>query len=155
MILDIIIPFRGIMLGKQRLAKYLTQDQRKNLLNYLVQHVILAANKIALEHNVYLLTKERAISFDGKYEVLLDKSMETDLNQALTDALQHVLGEYVLIIMADLPYISTELISEIISIVTSENKIVICPSQDKGTSILGFPKKYNFPFCFGNKSSQK
>lgn len=155
MTLAIIIPFRGTQGSKSRLDGSLSSEKRNKLLKIITNHVVAIANQLSREKKVYVLTKDNNVNFEGDFEVIKDAKYSFDLNQALEYALGILKEKYRLILMADLPYLNKEALDEVIAVLEKENKVVICPSQDQGTSILALTNELNIPLFFGHKSSQK
>ena len=57
--------------------------------------------------------------------------------------------------MADLQLLKTEDVERVIIEVKQNHKIVLAPTFDNGTSILGFYKDMLFPLLFGDNSAKK
>ncbi|MHA1304059.1 MAG: 2-phospho-L-lactate guanylyltransferase [Candidatus Heimdallarchaeaceae archaeon] len=148
----VIVPYRGERTDKSRLRPNLDSQTVDELLLEMVQNVIYEIMKVSRIRNIYLLTKNANIGFNGNYRVFLDK--QSDLNAAVAEAKEEIKEEIILIIMADLPLIKCEDIEIILN--SLENyEVVIAPSGDNGTSVLGFHKHINLEFVFGNESSIK
>ena len=149
--IGILIPFRGTQKDKSRLRIDLDDKLVDTLLNKTIKHVLKEVSKLRMEKTIYILTKMENIDFDEINTILKDQS--NDLNNAVEDAIKEIEEEIIVIIMADLPLIKTENITEIINFHRMEGKIIIAPSPDNGTSIICFNKKIKFPFLFGKNSS--
>ncbi|MHA1222589.1 MAG: 2-phospho-L-lactate guanylyltransferase [Candidatus Heimdallarchaeaceae archaeon] len=150
--IGILIPYRGLHSNKSRLRLQLNAEIVEELLFLMTQHVISTALKIK-ESRTYLITKQTTANFKGKYTLIKDKGNE--LNETMEKAIQNINERIILILMADLPLISKEVIEKTLKLCEDDKSIIIAPSPDKGTSMLCFSKEVEFPFFFGELSSLK
>ena len=121
------------------------------LLRKITQKVIDETLKLTEISKVYLLTRKSDVELEGEFEILKDRGEE--LNDSIANALQEINEDIIVIIMADLPLITSHYIQEIINQYDKTHHIVLAPSEDKGTSIICFRKNEVFPKLFGKNSS--
>jgi len=150
---SIIIPFRGTISDKSRLHSVLNHKMLEKLLSLVTQRVIKESLQVEGINQVYILTQRDRLPFQGEYKLLKDKG--NDLNSSVFTAIEEVHEKIVVIVMADLPLITSDKIQEIIQEHIKSGKVVLAPTEDKGTSVLCFDKQCNFPGLFGKESSMK
>jgi len=153
MTIAILIPYRGTNKGKGRLRKDIDDSTVDNILFKMTQHIIEESSKIDCQNNIYLLTRNQNTEFKGSYNSLVDEG--DDLNDAVGLASKKLEEDIVLVIMADLPLISKDEIEKTIYLIQETNQAIIAPSQDNGTSLLGFVRGSLTEFVFGKNSSYK
>ena len=153
MSIAILIPFRGTKKDKSRLRKDFEESLVEDLLHKMMQHVINEVSHLEEGQTIYLLTKKDEISFEGNYSVLKDTGR--NLNDSLKKALMLIEEENILITMADLPLLKTENMIKVIETIREGKNVVLAPTSDNGTSILGFNKRVSFPLVFGIDSALK
>lgn len=153
MIVAILIPYRGTNKGKGRLRKDIDDSTVDNILFEMTQHIIEESSKIDYQNNIYLLTRNQNTEFKGSYNSLVDEG--DDLNDAVSLASKKLEEDIVLVVMADLPLISKDELEKTIYLLQETNHVIIAPSQDNGTSLLGFVKGSLTEFVFGKNSSYK
>jgi 2-phospho-L-lactate guanylyltransferase len=111
----------------------LSPKEREEFVELMLNHVIDSLKEAGIEAIDILSPSMYGLENMDKSRVLLDKS---DLNEALNRYLEQV-EEPVLIVMADLPLLSSSHIKEIIS---TEKDVCIVPGKGGGTNVL-FIKK--------------
>ncbi len=153
MTVAILIPYRGTNKGKGRLRKDVDDSTVDNILFEMTQHIIEESSKIDYQNNIYLLTRNQNTKFKGSYNSLVDEG--DDLNDAVGLASKKLEEDIVLVVMADLPLISKDELEKTIYLLQEANQVIIAPSQDNGTSLLGFVKGSLTEFVFGKNSSKK
>ncbi len=147
----ILIPYRGTISDKSRLRSNLNEELLEKLLKSVTQNVINKTLQVKDISKVYILTHKPDLDFQGNYYVLKDKA--DDLNNSILKALDDVPENIIAIVMADLPLLSSTEIEEIFEDHIKMNKVVLAPTEDKGTSIICFNKTIKFPGVFGKNSS--
>jgi len=152
MTVGIVIPFRGTNLDKSRLREDMDEISVRYILNRMTQHVISEIMKLDKKVNLYILSKNK-VSFDGKYQIAEDQGK--NLNDSLQKFTSKMNEDIIMIIMADLPLIKNSRIKSILETVEQENKVIIAPAKDYGTSILCFNRNAPFPFFYGKKSAKR
>ncbi len=153
MTVAILIPYRGTNKGKGRLRKDIDDSIVDNILFKMTQHIIEESSKVDYQNNIYLLTRSQNTEFKGSYNSLIDEG--DDLNDAVGLASKKLEEDIVLVVMADLPLISKDEIEKTIYLLQETNQVIIAPSQDNGTSLLGFVKGSLTEFVFGKNSSYR
>ena len=148
-----IIPFRGTNNDKSRLRLDLEDAIVEKLLFLMFQHVLSEINKVELDKVVYVVTKNTSLPINNK--VILLEDNEHSLNAALTTAISKVTEDNIIIVMADLPYISSLELQNVSQILLGETDVILVPTEDRGTSLLGLKKPLSFPLSFGIKSFEK
>lgn len=147
----ILIPYRGTISDKSRLRSNLKEELLEKLLKQVTQNVINKTLQVKDVSKVYILTHKPDLEFQGNYYILKDKADE--LNSSILKALDFVSEEIIAIVMADLPLLTSTDIEEIFEEHIKMNKVVLAPTEDKGTSIICFDKVIKFPGVFGKNSS--
>ncbi|MHA1203182.1 MAG: NTP transferase domain-containing protein [Candidatus Heimdallarchaeaceae archaeon] len=147
----IIIPYRGTISDKSRLRSDLNLIILEKLLSNVTQNVINEALKVKRIDKVYILTQKSELEFHGNFEILIDKV--GDLNGSILTALRDIDEETIVITMADLPLITSTHIEDVIENHVETSKVVLAPTEDKGTSLICFNKTQIFPGLFGKNSS--
>ena len=153
MSIAILIPFRGTKKDKSRLRKDIEESLVENLLHDMMQHVINEVSHLDEAQTIYLLTKSEDINFEGQYRILKDTGK--DLNDAVEQALKLIEEKYLIITMADLPLLKTEDVTKVIEKIKEGTNIVLAPTSNNGTSILGFNMSVSFPLLFGVDSASR
>ena len=153
MSISILIPFRGTKSDKSRLRKDIDDVLVEKLLQKMLQYVISEVSQLKQEKKIYLLTKTESIEFQGNFEIIEDRG--ENLNDSLVKAFKSIQEEIIIIVMADLPLLKTEDVERVIIEVKQNHKIILAPTFDNGTSILGFYKDMLFPLLFGDNSAKK
>jgi len=149
----IIIPFRGLKIDKSRLKRDLPENKVESVLVLLTERLLKILNYVKYNKEVFILSKNSKIRLRGNYQILIDEG--EDLNSSISKVISKIHAQNYIIIMADLPLIDTKNVEEVISLVRNKKAIVLVKSQDNGTSVIGFPKSFKFPFVFGRQSSKK
>ena len=147
----IIIPYRGSISDKSRLHSNLNIEILEKLLHKVTQKVIYETLQVADIDRVYILTQKSNLQFHGDYTILKDKGNE--LNSSVKSAIEEIHEEIIIIVMADLPLITSDKINEILHKHITTSRIILAPTEDKGTSIICFQRKTIFPGLFGKNSS--
>ena len=153
MSIAILIPFRGTKKDKSRLRKDFEESLVENLLHDMMQHVLNEVSLLEERYTIYILTKNEDVNFEGQYLILRD--IGKDLNDSVEQAFTSIEEDYIIITMADLPLLKTEDMRKVIETIKTGINVVLAPTSDNGTSILGFNKSVSFPLLFGIDSALK
>jgi 2-phospho-L-lactate guanylyltransferase len=131
-----VIPYKKSR-AKSRLSPVLSQEEREELVELMLNQVIVSVQKAGIETIDILSPSKEGFENINVSRVVLD---ERELNAALNSYLEKS-EEPVLIVMADLPLLSPEHVKEIIS---SKKDICIVPGKGGGTNVLFIknPLKY-------------
>ncbi|MGP8336872.1 MAG: 2-phospho-L-lactate guanylyltransferase [Methanosarcinaceae archaeon] len=123
-----VIPYKKEK-AKSRLSPVLTLGEREEFVELMLKDVINALSKAGVDEIDILTTSVYGVADDIEANVIVS---ELGLNEVLNTYLKKV-DEPVLIIMADLPLISSRHIHEITA---SDKDITIVPGKGGGTNIL-------------------
>ena len=151
--IGVLIPFRGTNTDKSRLRKEIPSEIVDKLLLQMTQQVISASTSLGNRYNIYLLTKNETVKFNGNFKILRDQGV--NLNDSLKLVLNTLDEEILLIVMADLPLIRKEDLEKIINLHIIEKENIIATTSDDGTSLLCFNTNEEFPFVFGCNSASE
>ena len=151
--IGVLIPFRGTNTDKSRLRKEIPSEIVDKLLLQMTQQVISASTSLGNRYNIYLLTKNETVKFNGNFKILRDQGV--NLNDSLKLVLNTLDEEILLIVMADLPLIRKEDLEKIINLHIIEKENIIASTSDDGTSLLCFNTNEEFPFVFGCNSASE
>ncbi|WP_292381263.1 2-phospho-L-lactate guanylyltransferase [Methanosarcina sp. UBA289] len=123
-----VIPYKKSS-AKSRLSPVLTRKEREEFVELMLNQVIDTLKEAGIEKIDILSPSMYGLENMKKANVLLDKD---DLNEALNRYLEQA-EEPVMIVMADLPLLSSEHVKEIIS---TKKDICIVPGKGGGTNAL-------------------
>ncbi len=136
----VIIPFKGVMESKSRLASGISDELRKHLVVAMLSDVIAAVNSSKKLSHLIVITSEKNIeNIMPKDATLLLEDKPRGINQAIIEATEYSLGmnsEATLVIPADLPLITPQDIDAIIYEGKSKPVVILSPSLTGGTNIL-------------------
>jgi 2-phospho-L-lactate guanylyltransferase len=124
--------------GKQRLSHMYTEGQRQKLMVFFFERML----RILKGFTIYVATPDELPG--GDYEVIKDEW--GDINTVITKV-RNVVKDDFLILPCDLPFLEREDIDILI-----EEKVVIVPSQNGGTSALFLPVSIEIETQFGINS---
>ncbi|MHA1552516.1 MAG: hypothetical protein ACTSQC_11290, partial [Candidatus Heimdallarchaeaceae archaeon] len=85
----------------------------------------------------------------------ISEDQGNNLNDSLQKFAAKMNEDIIMIIMADLPLINNSHINNILETVEQEEKVIIAPAKDNGTSVLCFNRNTTFPFFYGKKSAKR
>ncbi len=126
-----VIPFRKSN-AKSRLGALLSGKEREDFAMAMLTDVALALRSSGC-FNVIDILSTSIIDIEGTNIVLTELGLNESLNEYLKKMSSHSLNEPVLIIMADLPLVSSKNIQDITS---SDADIVIAPGRMGGTNAV-------------------
>ena len=115
--------------AKSRLSPVLTLGEREEFVEFMLKDVLNALSKADINKIDILTTSIYGVSDDIETNVIVS---ELGLNEVLNKYLSKI-SEPVMIIMADLPLVTTQHINEIIN---SDADVTIVPGKGGGTNIL-------------------
>ncbi len=115
--------------AKSRLSPVLTLGEREEFVEFMLKDVLNALSKADINKIDILTTSIYGVSDDIETNVIVS---ELGLNEVLNKYLSKI-SEPVMIIMADLPLVTTQHINEIIN---SDAGVTIVPGKGGGTNIL-------------------
>jgi len=150
----ILVPVRGSSSSKQRLRFGPSNSQSiDSLVLTMTKRVFDTINELSIPYEVYLLTADRNLPdelTDYSFKVIYDEGF--DLNNAISKAVKQLNPEKYIVVMGDLPNLSSRLLTTIYYLLRV-NDAVICPSHDGGTSILAARASATFRFSYGPHSA--
>jgi 2-phospho-L-lactate guanylyltransferase len=154
----LIVPVKPFGEGKSRLARVMNVTARAVLSLQLLERVLHMAQ--ASEHfaGILVISRDRTVR-----KFAADKGLSTlreqgkDLNSALEQARRYVMragADALMVMPADLPLLTTEDITRLVSALHPTAGIAIAPSQDGGTNALLLRPPDAIEFAFGADSFQ-
>ncbi|MFP4654182.1 MAG: 2-phospho-L-lactate guanylyltransferase [Methanohalobium sp.] len=123
-----VIPYKKTK-AKSRLSSVLTREEREDFVETMLMDVVSTISSAGIENINILTTPSNGIPDELDVNVAIS---EHGLNEAINSYLEKI-SEPVLIIMADLPLVKPQHITEIIN---SKQDVVIVPGKGGGTNIL-------------------
>lgn len=152
----LIVPVKPFTEGKSRLAGALPQATRAHLSQQLFRHVVGQALAASVLAGIMVVSRDSTV-LHGFDSPKLHHLQETghDLNQALTQGREAALefgAEAILILPADLPYLTTADITGLYDQGRRSTGVVIVPSTDNGTNALLLRPPTAINFAFGRDS---
>ena len=158
----VIIPVKPLNRAKSRLADALTPDQRKQLAEKMMRHVLEVVKQVPQVYGTLVISRDQhALVIAREYNArTVQESGQPELNTALTRATQVVAGwrgEAVLILPADLPLITPEDVTKMIALSgDDEPSIVIATDQHRdGTNALLVRPPGVIEYAFGVGSFER
>jgi 2-phospho-L-lactate guanylyltransferase len=137
-----IVPVKPLRRGKSRLAGILTEDERALLNQTMLTNTIKTLNQVIGISQVLVVSRDpAALTLAREYSArTLQEDGHPDLNTALiraTKVAQAYSACGVLVLPADLPLITPQLIEDFIEHAKGENEMVISPDRwGQGTNAL-------------------
>jgi 2-phospho-L-lactate/phosphoenolpyruvate guanylyltransferase len=149
----VVIPLKSAADGKSRLASALTEAQRAALIRVMAAHVVEAVSATRGVHRVHLLAREPDLAPRGCAPIA-DRG--TGLNAAIADAARALREQgagRMLIVHADLPFVTPDEIGALVHACATEDALVAAPdTADAGTNALGMPLSCKVATRFGPQS---
>jgi len=158
MSLWVVIPIKPFRLGKSRLSGVLSDEDRENLSKSLLTRLIDCTRSIPeINETVVVSCDPTVLRMSRDLGVrTIQESKCTNLNNALrkaTKALKSFDVNQLLILPADLPFITAHDISQVIKNISSPPEIIISPDNNKnGTNALLINPVGIIDYNFGNWS---
>jgi 2-phospho-L-lactate guanylyltransferase len=150
-----IIPVKPFVRAKSRLSAVLTPDERSQLAETLMRHVLTVVRGVPQVAGTLVISRDSkvlAIARDfGAYTVM--ESGQPELNHALmraTEVVRSWKSSAVLILPADLPLIAAEDVSAMIDLGRNRNTVVIATDDDEdGTNAMLVRPPGLMPYQYG------
>lgn len=156
-----IIPVKPLYRAKSRLADVLSPEQRYQFAETMFRHVLMVLRKVPQISGTLVIsrdTKALAIARDLGAKTI-QESNPSDLNPALTRATEvaRVWGaKAVLVLPADLPFVTVEDLEQIADMGDSAMTVVIAPDREEdGTNAMLMRPAGLMPYAYGAKSYQR
>ena len=155
----IVIPMKSPERSKQRLAKVLSRNQRRNLAIYLFEQNVKFFKDTYPEHDLLVVTEStriKSIAESLGAEVLLEDKL-AGLNAAVSAATEFNVQrnfDSQLIVPGDIEKLDCHELDCLLSYPRSKRSVIVCPSYDGGTNALLTSPPDAIPFSYGPNSSQ-
>ncbi|MDO5851563.1 MAG: 2-phospho-L-lactate guanylyltransferase [Methanobacteriaceae archaeon] len=148
-----IIPVSEYTNAKTRLSPFLTTDERKQLLQYMLKDVVKVL-KTEIDEIILISKCDEVLNDAKKLNITPLKEKGNSLNSALIYAIDHVHKTQpentILILPSDIPLINENHINDIKNLSLTED-VIIAPSSGGGTNLLLFSNNLIQP-SFGRYS---
>lgn len=153
-----LVPAKALDHAKRRLAALLTDSERRRLALAMLEDVIKALQAVSRIDSVSIVSPDADVlkrASELGAEAVQEPPSVRGINQALTFA-AHVIAtsgpDALLVILADVPAVTPGDIETAIDALPTGKGVAICPSHDKGTSLLLLRPPGVIPFRFGPHS---
>lgn len=157
-----IVPTRGLARGKTRLASVLTDEERRGLNEWLLRHVleIVRSSQGTLAQCIVVSPDEEALALAASLGAApLEEPERAGLNEALGLATGMAAmhgATHVLVLAADLPYLTEAAVEGLLGVAKDGEWIVVCADHSStGTNALALSVPSRFRFRFGEGSLLK
>jgi 2-phospho-L-lactate guanylyltransferase len=157
----VIIPVKPLNRAKSRLAAVLSPEQRQQLAESMFRHVLDAVRTLPQIIGTLVISRDgRALAIAREYGAKTVQEAGTpELNSALMRATQVVAswgGESVLVLPADLPFVSSEDIISILALGRGPQSVVIATDHKQdGTNALFMRPPGVISYAYGPGSYQR
>lgn len=157
-----IIPVKPLKNAKSRLSHVLTSDQRYEFAQAMFRHVLSVVTSVHYVTGVVVISRDtKALSIAREMGAkTIQESMVSDLNPALmraTAVVKSWRADGVLILPADLPFISVDDIKAMIRLSQTDNASIVIATDDEGdgTNALLVRPPGIIEYSYGKGSFQK
>jgi 2-phospho-L-lactate guanylyltransferase len=154
----VIIPVKPLNRAKSRLSTVLSPEQRAHFAEMMYRQVLGVVSQIHSLAGVLVISRDsRALAIGREFGAkTLQESTKSDLNPALQRATEMVRlwrGEAVLILPADLPFVSVDDVQHILNMAKADPGVVIATDRDKdGTNAMLVRPPTLFEYRYGDNS---
>ncbi len=149
-----VIPVKSLEEAKSSFREILTPDQRKELVLSMLADVLTVLRDFGM-NTVVVSPDEDVLKFASRFGAEGLKEPGLDLNDAMRLAVQNIMergAREVLMLPADLPFIKSVDLENMLGMVTSDKEVVIAPSRTGGTNALFLRPPDLIDLKFGGKS---
>jgi len=149
----VVVPVKRLSESKVRLASSLSPIQRRDLALKMLQHVLKTLKKLT-GHVMVIGSDDEVKKASRDYDVPFVADKTDSLNRAVGQAIDRCVrkgSEAVLIVAADLPFLSSSDLEQLLETIEDES-VTICPSKDCGTNALFLRPPEAIPTRFGSRS---
>ena len=149
-----VLPVRSLAESKSRLAHILTAEERAALTGRFVQQTIAILQEVAAIDHIMVVSRDPDVFalVSPRHVVILPEQGQPGLNQAVTQASEAVMamgGERLLVLPADLPFVSRTDIEALIA-QSEPGHIVLAPDEaGDGTNALLVTPPNGIQFLYG------
>ncbi len=156
-----VLPIKPLRRGKSRLASVLSDQERENLNQNLLDRSINCLKKVKeIDHIIVISQDPAALRFSREFDVkTLQENRNTNLNNALrkaTQAAKAFNASKLLIIPADLPFVEPEDLITFINLSKMAPEMIIAPDRKMyGTNALFINPPGVLDYDFGQWSFKK
>ncbi len=161
MSLWVIVPVKPLRRSKSKLTNVLSEDERAVLNLNMYENTLKALKDISIPHQVLVVSKDSSVlSLARSYKTkTLQEDGEGGLNLALKKSIQVIKAysaQSVLILPADLPFITKEDIEGVMNYVEDKPFVLISPDRKmNGTNLLFMSPPDLIDFSFGPGSFER
>jgi 2-phospho-L-lactate/phosphoenolpyruvate guanylyltransferase len=154
----VIIPVKPLNRAKSRLSTVLSPEQRAHFAEMMYRQVLGVVSQIKTLAGVLVISRDsRALALARESGArTLQESTKSDLNPALQRATEMVRlwrGEAVLILPADLPFVSVNDVQHMLDMAKADPGVVIATDRDKdGTNAMLVRPPSLFEYRYGDNS---
>jgi 2-phospho-L-lactate guanylyltransferase len=150
-----LIPMKGSMLGKQRLASCLSAEQRSRLIEMMLQDVVNVLQSVDEIDEIWLVTADARLAPRGVRTI---DDPDDDLNSGLANAASAAAergARTVVVIPGDVPYITASDVRELLAAARSSAVVVVPDREGTGTNALALTPATILRPCFGVGSCRR
>jgi 2-phospho-L-lactate/phosphoenolpyruvate guanylyltransferase len=147
-----VVPLKALHQSKSRLAAHISPEERSTLMLALVERTVAVLRHCAAIHRVALATPETTLAARLEVDLIPDRG---SLNRAIADGsawASSLAATGLLVIPADLPYLSAPDVEQLIRSAPPPPSVVIAPTHDGGTGALFLQPPAALPPHFGQDS---
>jgi 2-phospho-L-lactate guanylyltransferase len=161
MSLWVIVPVKPLRRSKSKLTNVLSEEERAVLNLNMYENTLKALKDISIPHQVLVVSKDSSVlSLARSYKTkTLQEDGESGLNLALKKSIQVVKAysaQSVLILPADLPFITKEDIEGVMNYIEDKPFMLISPDRKmNGTNLLFMSPPDLIDFSFGPGSFER
>jgi 2-phospho-L-lactate guanylyltransferase len=151
-----IVPVKKLSRSKLRLTKSLKPNERQDLSQKMLRHVLKIVTK-SIKKVLVVGSDEEIKKLCSEYKVTFVKDETSSLNGAIDQAIRRCMKnkhDAILVIAGDLPLLSNQDLKRLIDSIDDES-VVICPSKDCGTNSLFLRPPRAIKVHFGVNSLEK
>jgi 2-phospho-L-lactate guanylyltransferase len=155
-----VVPINKLASAKSRLAPYLSEADRRELVFWMASHVLAALQDSELVESIAVVSPDPLVLRWVKEQGLLPLFQAGDGLNAGLDlgrrwAADVVGAEAMLVLLGDLPCVTPDEISRLLHHSTPP-KLVLAPDRfERGTNGMLLPLEVDMPFVFGESSLQR
>jgi 2-phospho-L-lactate guanylyltransferase len=151
-----LVPAKALVEAKGRLATALTEQERRALALAMLTDVVTALKAVAQIDSVHVVSPDdevRELAARLGATPVAESANVRGINQALNRAVSIMSPppDALVIVLADVPEIEPADVEAVLRALP-ERGIAICPSEDKGTTLLALRPPNVIPFRFGDRS---
>lgn len=155
-----VIPIKALNKAKNRLASFLTEDERRKLVLKLFEHTLQELADWQILEGILVVSNDpffNRFSASYSFEFLLEKQT-SGLNGSVQMAAEYLESkgiEAMLVIHGDLPLISQEELNQLVAAAPTTGVLIAPDRHLCGTNVLWVAPPLIIPFAYGSESFQK